>query len=218
MGKLKGPLFGSTGSAWDMTLGTWNNIKIFKGKRKKGLTNASPEVLAHQSAMAQAVAVGQKILGLIRTTYQAYKGTSGTWGAYLKDALDNGFDYSVPGVATLQGSAYVVGKGQMTPTTPLTAAGDISANTLIMTWPTTVSDDTQASTDKFYAVVYNVDQQVWNSHLTSIARSTGTATFTLPLGTIVTDNVLTYSGFYSDLGDTAGTNSSSIEFDASLVP
>ncbi len=206
MGILKGPLTGSTGSAWDMTLGSWKGLKIFKGKRKKGLTNPSDSVLQHQSAIRQLVAIGQSLTVVFRRSFKQYDSTSGTWGAYIKENINANFDYASPPAADINMNGLFLAKGVMAPTHMTTQVADDSANTVVVTYPTTLNAG-QDATDKLQMIIWNETQNYWRTYNNVAARSAGTATIS-DTTMLTADNIIIYTWFESQIDLTNETNTS----------
>ncbi len=220
MGQLKGPLSGSTGSAWDLTLTTWKGEKIFKGKRKKGMLNPSDSVIAHQSSLRQTVAFGQKIFGDIQTGFAQYRSTIGQWAAYLKANLKFAFDYSSLPAATFVPADFAVSKGLMTPTAfAAPPVADNSAATISVTWPTAIADDTQLASDVVRLIAYNVTQEKLTALSGSAARSAGALAPSTPVGFMTTgDTVVVYMYFYgAPLQPNENTESNSINTSVTVV-
>lgn len=212
MGQLKGPLSGSTGSAWDLTLTTWKSLKVFKGKRKKGQSNPSPAFLAHQSAMSQLVAFGQSLTTVFRRSFKQYDGTTGTWAAWIKENISTAFDYSIPPTAVIDYDTVLVAKGVMAQTELATQVADDSLNTIVVTYPTTVNAG-QNATDKLQMVVYNTTQNYKRAFSDIAARSAGTAS--VPDTTMVAgDGLILYAWFESQIDL---TNETSIHYEVIVV-
>lgn len=212
MGLLKGPLYGSTGSAWDMTLTTWKDLKVFKGKRKKGLTNPSQSVLDHQTAMRQLVAIGQVLKSGLNTAFAQYNSTIGGWAAFMKYNLTTAFDYTDP-LIPLDTSTFRPSKGFMTPMpVKIATVADASAKTITVTTDASSLDDTQLSSDIQAIVVFNGSGEVfWHNTDGGLRGNTSTEiiTYNTPTGFLTAGDGLNVWVYYYGAPSTATAGTSS---------
>lgn len=73
---------------------------------------------------------------------------------------------------------FVISKGKMSAVEPTGANFTSPADTIVITWPTTLPDQYAAATDRAYVVVYAEGEYLVKGYASVAARSAGTATVT----------------------------------------
>lgn len=212
-------LWHATQTAANMTGRNSLGIDILQGKRKKGITNESIQVLQSQAAAALIWPMFRKAPGFIRDQFTAPRapGISAA-NQFYQFLYDNAINFDGMGGAALNLDDVIFAKGLMTPTNILTATGSVATHSIVFTWPTALSDSSQESTDVGWYVVYNATQDKTGS-ASVVARSAGTSgTIVLPTGFMaLTDDVRIYVNFAGAVGASNEGTSSTSKVEAVII-
>ncbi len=107
------------------------------------------------------------------------------------------FTYSGDGNPLFDPSALLISKGTISPVAATGKEITIPAKSVNVTFPTTLSDASQSSTDKVVIGLYNATKGTLRASVTNAMRSAGTATATLDNVDLATDSYIVYVAFLS---------------------
>jgi hypothetical protein len=212
---VSNPLIGrSKQSMGGVTFTSWKGINVLKNKATSVANPNSPGQIQQRSAFAQVVLAFRQQPAAIRAGYKKLAVKKSEFNAFMAAALDEAFDFTVPGVATLLPALLVTSKGTISLTDLATATVDRSANTIVATFNATITQPGQALTDVALISAYNITQNKFTGEVSGDLRSTGTANIVLPADWNTGDTTRVYLGFYNPL---SGESSDSDNIAATIV-
>lgn len=156
-----------------MTARTSRGQRILQGKRTKGQSNPSIEFLENQRIALTIWNLFRATSGIIREFWT--RKSNGQTGASQFFAYTNKFatDFSDPENPALIPTALTFSAGTMTPTLPSSATANVSDNKVVINWPTTIANDSQAASDFAWYVVVNRTKGLYISGSAGTIRSVG---------------------------------------------
>lgn len=206
---VSNPLIGrAKQSMGGVTFSTWKGINVLKNK---ATTVANPQTgaqISQRSAFSQMVALFRNDPAAIRAGFKKQAVKKSEFNAFMSANLDNAFDRSVPGVASIIPANLVFAKGTISSTAPITTTADRSNNTIVTTFAATVTQPGESLTDLALVSAYNITQDLSYGEVSAAQRSTGTSSIALPLDWAVGDSVRVYLGFSNPLSGESADSSS----------
>ena len=189
-------LFNARKTAAGMTARTANGIRILQGRRARGMSNPSPEVLQNQKIAAILWPLFRAAAGMIRDMFTSVP--SGQYAANQWFSINrvSAIDLTDPENPVLDPTGLIYQRGLMTPTDLTSAVADTSLGTVVINWPTLVADSSQDALDLFTVVIRDRNNGNVTSIISGSERSTGTFDYTVPVGFLVTGNVLDIYGSF----------------------
>ncbi len=197
---VSNPLIGaSRKSMGNATFSNWKGIYVLK---TKPISVANPNTgaqIQQRSAFRQLVQAFREMPAAIRIGFKELAIKQSAFNAFMSYNLKNAFDFSVPGVATIDSSLLLTSKGTIAKTEATTAVADASLLTIVVDFPATATQPGQSLTDLAVISAYNETLDQFTGGVTDDLRSSGQGTIDMP-GNWVAGNVLTvYLGFSNSL-------------------
>lgn len=208
MARVQNTLIGkSSGSVGGATFSTWKGLNVLKSKPETVANPQSDNQLMRRSAMTQLVAIFRRIPAAVDAGFKKLAIHMSAFNAWTSYNLRNAFDYSAPPTADLNFSSILVSKGTITSTPISTNTATNASPTVTITYPTTIADPGQSTTDKVIAACYNQTQDTWGSATGTATRADGTVSITMPANMVTADQYYVYLAFYNEL---SGESSDSV--------
>lgn len=222
MSIANGYLKHSRGSSANLTFVQQRGVTVFKNKSLGPTGVATAIQVGNRAAFAVLVAIGKTIGYVLPFGWKEFKTPSkpGRAARTIKNAFNGEnrkydqdvFDYTVPAVPVADFDNLLASKGSITTTNTAeyTVSGDVSAQTLALSWYAGVDDATQNINDELYVVIYNETTNIWGvvvaADFTPANPVRGDATASLPTSVpfIITDVVKIYFFFRGVSGIGAG--------------
>jgi hypothetical protein len=200
MSVVSNPLIGRTKqSMGNATFSSWKGINVLKTKATSVANPRTDGQIGQRSAFSQIVAAFRTMPAAIRAGFKKLAVKKSEFNAFMAAALDEAFDMSVPGTATLIPANVLISKGTIASTAILISVADISVGTITATWASAVLQPGQSVSDKAIICAYNEDLGKFSGLATPTLRSANAGSITLPAGWLAGHNVTTYLGFYNSL-------------------
>jgi len=170
-------LIGKTsGSVGGITFTSWKGINVVKSKPTSVANPDSDLQKMQKSVMRQLVAINQSLSGAIKQGFSSLAIGMSAYNAFTSYNSKNAFNLTAPPTATLVPSNLLLSKGSIGVTEMDDCVISVTNQNAIFSFPTTASGANQSSTDLAVVAVFNINTEKWDYLVTSVARSTGTAT------------------------------------------
>lgn len=151
-------------------------------------------------SLAQTVALYRSISAVINQTFKSQAVGMSAFNAFTSKAKLNAFTYNQDGNPVFKPGSLLISKGTISPVAATGKEITIPAKSVSVTFPTTLSDASQASTDKAVIGLYNATSGVLRASVTSALRSAGTATAVFDNVDKSTDTYHVYLAFLASDG------------------
>lgn len=183
-----------------MTARTSRGQRILQGRRAKGTFTPSPGTLSAQFAASLIWPMFRQASGFVRDFWKVLQAGQTRASQFYAYAYDHAFTPDGLGGGTFAPESVSFSRGTMSPTALTALTGDVSANEIIVTFPTTNVDSSQLGTDEFWYVIYNVTQGKVISGAAGIRSAGTTGPIVPPAAFLVAGNqIRVYGTFKSDI-------------------
>ena len=200
MARVSNTLIGhASGNVGNAVFSTWKGIDVLKEKPISVANPNSDNQQMRRSAMSQVVSIFRQAASAVRAGYKKLAIQMSEFNAFSSEALRFAFDYSAPPVATLNAEDLLISKGTIATTPISTVVADVSATTVLVTYPTTTPEPGMSASDQAIIVAYNETLDDWTGASTSDLRSAGTADIPMPGTWVAGNNIRVWLGFYNPL-------------------
>lgn len=155
---------------------SWKGIAVMKSLP---LSVANPRTLAQlnqRGRFANLSSMGSSILApIIKPLWDRFAQQESGFNEFMRTNMEAMDEAGNPDIETFQ-----ISKGKMNAVNPTTVVADASASTVVVTWPTTLTDAYADPTDLAYIAVWNHNGTVLRGFGGTVPRSAGTATVSVP--------------------------------------
>jgi hypothetical protein len=186
--------------------------------KSKPLSVANPNTLKQQDqrvSLTKTVALYRSISAVINQTFKSQAVGMSAFNAFTSKTKLSAFTYSGDGNPVFVPGSLLISKGTISPVAATGKEIDIPAKSVSVDFPTTLSDASQASTDKAVIGLYNATSGTLRASVTNAMRSAGTATATFDNVNLAGDNYFVYVAFIA--ADGAKSSDSVAYSDADII-
>jgi hypothetical protein len=174
--------------------------------KSKPLSVANPNTPKQQdqrASLTKTVALYRSISAVINQTFKSQAVGMSAFNAFTSKAKLNAFTYSGDGNPVFVPGSLLISKGTISPVAATGKEITIPAKSVSVNFPSTLSDASQASTDKVVIGLYNATKGTIRASVTNAMRSAGTATATFDNVDLSTDAYHVYLAFLASDGSKA---------------
>lgn len=185
--------------------------------KSKPLSVANPNTDKQKDqrvSLAKTVALYRSISAVINQTFKSQAVGMSAFNAFTSKAKLNAFTYTGNGLPVLKPGSLLISKGTISPVAATGKEITIPAKAVKVDFPITLSDASQASTDKAVIGLYNATAGTLRASVTNAMRSAGTATATFDNVDNAADDYYVYVAFVSADGS---KSSDSIAYDNATI-
>lgn len=165
-------------------------------------------------SLAKTVALYRSISSVVNQTFKSQAVGMSAFNAFTSKAKLNAFTYTGNGLPVLKPGSLLISKGTISPVAATGKEITIPAKAVKVDFPITLSDASQASTDKAVIGLYNATAGTLRASVTNAMRSAGTATATFDNVDNAADDYYVYVAFVSADGS---KSSDSIAYDNATI-
>lgn len=186
--------------------------------KSKPLSVANPNTDKQKDqrvSLAKTVALYRSISAVINQTFKSQAVGMSAFNAFTSKAKLNAFTYTGNGLPVLKPASLLISKGTISPVAATGKEITIPAKAVSVDFPITLSDASQASTDKAVIGLYNATSGTLRASVTNAMRSAGTATATFDNVGAAGDDYYVYLAFIA--ADGAKSSDSVAYADADIV-
>lgn len=211
MAKYSGSVFGTLSqSIGDAVASTWKGIKTVRQKPASVSNPQTPAQQAQRSRLAGMVVIGKIVRALYLIGFKEAAVRQSEANAFTSANIMTATTPNWPDPATIDFAQLQLSKGSMSPTVFTVDSADASDNEVVITYPDTASDSSQAGTDRFSCLIVNQTQGKTFPVVNVAARSAGTAIVnTFPANFMAAGNTIRVIGFFSNLAGDKSSDSNS---------
>jgi hypothetical protein len=181
--------------------------------KSKPLSVANPNTDKQKDqrvSLAKTVALYRSISSVINQTFKSQAVGMSAFNAFTSKAKLNAFTYTGNGQPVFKPGSLLISKGTISPVAATGKEITIPAKSVSIDFPTTLSDASQASTDKAVIGLYNATSNTLRASVTNAMRSAGTATATFDNVGAAGDDYYVYVAFIASDGS---KSSDSVAYD-----
>lgn len=165
-------------------------------------------------SLAKTVELYRSISAVVNQTFKSQAVGMSAFNAFTSKAKLNAFTYTGNGAPVLKPGSLLISKGTISPVAATGKEITIPAKSVSIDFPTTLSDASQASTDKAVIGLYNATAGTLRASVTNAMRSAGEATATFDNVGAASDDYFVYVAFISADGS---KSSDSVAYDNATI-
>lgn len=165
-------------------------------------------------SLAKTVELYRSISAVVNQTFKSQAVGMSAFNAFTSKAKLNAFTYTGNGLPIFKPGSLLISKGTISPVAATGKEITIPAKSVSIDFPTTLSDASQASTDKAVIGLYNATKGTLRASITNAMRSAGEATAAFDNVDLATDDYYVYVAFISADGS---KSSDSVAYDNATI-